>query len=205
MDVHRCIQTRKVNMCTNTFLAEDIEEVIKSNPDVPLKSLKEQIQTKFGIGVTTDKVFRAKAKATMKVKGDYTEQYHLLRDYCEELQNANPDTTVKIETERCNPSETTRQFKRIYVCLGVLKLGFKAGLRELLGLDGCHMRGPFPGQILTAVGVDPNHGTYPLAYAIVESETKASWIWFLKCLGDDLQLERNSNFTFISDRQKVFS
>ncbi|GKF08253.1 mutator type transposase, partial [Tanacetum coccineum] len=43
---------------------------------------------------------------------------------------------------------------------------------------------------------------YPLAYAVVESESKDSWKWFLDCLGDDLELFRNSNFTCISDRQK---
>ncbi|GJR74144.1 mutator type transposase [Tanacetum coccineum] len=42
----------------------------------------------------------------------------------------------------------------------------------------------------------------PLAYAIVDSENKDSWEWFLDCIGDDLDLFRNSNFTFISDRQK---
>ena len=96
-----------------------------------------------------------------------------------------------------------RKFKSIYVCLGPLKDGFKAGKRDLLGLDGCFMSGQFPGQILTAVGVDPNSGIYPVAYAIVEPETKDSWKWFLDCLGDDLELFKNSNFTFISDRQKV--
>nr|GEW94986.1 hypothetical protein [Tanacetum cinerariifolium] len=51
-------------------------------------------------------------------------------------------------------------------------------------------------------GVDPNNGIYPLVYAVVESKSKDSWKWFLDCLGDDLELFRNSNFTFISDRQK---
>nr|GEV61307.1 hypothetical protein [Tanacetum cinerariifolium] len=80
--------------------------------------------------------------------------------------------------------------------------GFKAGKRDLLGLDGCFLSGSYPGQILTVVGVDPNNMIYPLAYAMVESETKDSWLWFLDCLGDDLELFRNFNFTFISDRQK---
>ncbi|GJT42127.1 mutator type transposase [Tanacetum coccineum] len=93
------------------------------------------------------------------------------------------------------------QLQRKYE-LGALKNGFKAGKRDLLGLDGCFLSGPYPGQILTAVGVDPNNGIYPLAYAVVEGETKESWLWFLDCLGDDLELFRNSNFTFISDRQK---
>ncbi|GJZ26365.1 uncharacterized mitochondrial protein-like protein [Tanacetum coccineum] len=85
---------------------------------------------------------------------------------------------------------------------GPLKDGFKAGKKDLLGLDGCFLSGSYPGWILTAVGVDPNNGIYPLAYAIVESENKDSWKWFLECVGDDLDLFRNSNFTFISDWQK---
>ncbi|GKB72459.1 mutator type transposase, partial [Tanacetum coccineum] len=129
--------------------------------------------------------------------------YALLRDYVLELQRTNPDTTMKLDVERCfNPSEPTRQFRRIYTCLGALKKGFKAGMRDLLGLDGCFMKGQYPGQLLAAVGVDANHGTYPLAYAVVEAETLNSWSWFLTCLGDDLDLTRDSNFTFISDRQK---
>nr|KAJ0187036.1 hypothetical protein LSAT_V11C900495010 [Lactuca sativa] len=64
------------------------------------------------------------------------------------------------------------------------------------------MKGPFPGQVLTTVGLDSNNGIYPLAYAIVESENTVSWKWFLENLGDDLELASNSNYTFISDRQK---
>ncbi|KAJ9566366.1 hypothetical protein OSB04_002332 [Centaurea solstitialis] len=121
------------------------------------------------------------------------------------LQRTNPGTIVKLDVETDGQlSNETRQFKRIYVCLGALKKGFAEGKREILGLDGAFMKGPFPGQVLTAVGMDSNNGTYPLAYAIVEAETKQSWSWFLECLSDDLNLVANSNFTFIFDRQKVF-
>ncbi|KAM0033435.1 putative MULE transposase domain-containing protein [Helianthus debilis subsp. tardiflorus] len=74
----------------------------------------------------------------------------------------------------------------MYVCLAALKQGFKALRRDFLGLDGALMKGPFPGQILTAVGVDCNNGLYPVCYAIVESESLSSWTWFLELLGDDL-------------------
>nr|GEY91010.1 retrovirus-related Pol polyprotein from transposon TNT 1-94 [Tanacetum cinerariifolium] len=57
-------------------------------------------------------------------------------------------------------------------------------------------------QVLVAVGLDSNNGIYPLAYALVEAETKSLWCWFLQCLGDDIDLHPNSNITFISDRQK---
>ncbi|KAJ9543460.1 hypothetical protein OSB04_023167 [Centaurea solstitialis] len=200
---HTCLQSRKLKLCTANVLSEQIMKDITPNPDIPLKTLHEQIQKRFQISVSSQQVFRAKKMASKRLRGDYEQQYLLLRDYLVELQRSNPGTTVKLEMEiEPNPHTTTRQFKRVYICLGALKQGFKALGRDLLGLDGCFMKGMYPGQVLTAVGVDPNHGIYPLAYAIVEAETTNSWSWFLELLGDDLDLEANSNFTFISDRQK---
>ena len=203
-DNHTCLKSRTVPKCTASFLAKEIEQTIKPNPKIPISALKDQLTKKYELGLSKQKIFRAKQMAEEKVIGDHTKQYAQLRQYCLELKEKNPNTTVKIDVERTfEPDSQTRKFRRIYVCLGALKSGFKAGQRDLLGLDGCFMSGPFPSQILTAVGVDPNNGTYPLAYAVVEAETKQSWIWFLECLGDDLDLVRNSNFTFVTDRQKV--
>ncbi|XP_076959322.1 uncharacterized protein LOC143635351 [Bidens hawaiensis] len=186
-----------------SFLARKFVPKVAVDPNITTKTLQDEVEKKYQIQVSDQKVSRAKAMATKKIEGDYRVQYELLRDYCAELMRSNPGTTVKIDVEReFNPSSTTRQFKRIYICLGALKTGFKMIGREILGLDGCFMKGPFPGQILTAVGLDSNNGIYLVAYALVEAETKDSWIWFLECLGDDLDLYANSNFTFISDRQK---
>ncbi|XP_035830110.1 uncharacterized protein LOC118479608 [Helianthus annuus] len=74
--------------------------------------------------------------------------------------------------------------------------------RPLLGVDGCFMKGPFPGQILSAVGIDGNNSIYPVCYALVEAETTQTWKWFLQLLRDDLGCTADSCFTFISDRQK---
>nr|KAJ0220802.1 hypothetical protein LSAT_V11C200091720 [Lactuca sativa] len=179
---------------------------VESNPTIPVKALQEQLQKKYGVGFSIHKVFRAKAYAKIIVVGDYKKQYEVLRDYILELQSTNPDTTVKLELGDVSESNlvncTSRCFKRIYVCLGGMKKGFKACLRDFLGLDGAHMKGPYPGLILNAVGLDSNNGIYPLAYAIIEIENCESWKWFLECLGDDLDLHAMSNFTFVSDRQK---
>nr|GFB14661.1 hypothetical protein [Tanacetum cinerariifolium] len=164
---------------------------------------KSNNKTKAGGGISKQKVFKSKKMAQERVEGNHTRQYAQLRDYCLELKNNNPNTTIKIEVEPPEDiNSTERKFKRVYVCLGPLKDGFKACKRDLLGLDECFLSGSYPGWILTAVGVDPNNGIYPLAYAIVESKNKDSWKWFLECVRDDLDLFRNSNFTFISDRQK---
>ena len=152
------------------------------------------------------KAFRAKSKVVDQIRGDHTKQCANLRDYVLELKANNPNTNVKIKCEHPDdPEDTHRVFQRIYICIGALKEGFKAGKRDLLGFDGTFMKGPFPGQLLTAVSLDPNNGIYPLAYCIAEAENKESWTWFLEQLGEDLDLQRDSHFTFISDRQKVIS
>ncbi|GJT55589.1 putative reverse transcriptase domain-containing protein [Tanacetum coccineum] len=117
-------------------------QISKENNTWTVKTYKEHtcLQTrekKYQVGISIDKVKRARVASIMKVKGDFSEQYSLLRDYVLELQRTNEDTTVKIYLKRdYNPSETTRQFKKIYVCIKALKRGFKEGLRDLLGLDG---------------------------------------------------------------------
>ncbi|KAK9048362.1 hypothetical protein SSX86_032676 [Deinandra increscens subsp. villosa] len=204
IEKHTCRPTRDVFACTAPYLSRKILEQIEENPTIPVKAVQEQLQRKFEVGVSQMKAFRAKSLALKQVHGDYSSQYHLLRDYIEELKMRNPGTTVKLEVEPpSDPDSETRRFKRIYICLGALKEGFRCIGRELLGVDGSFMKGPYPGQILTAVGLDPNNGIYPLAYAVVEAENISSWTWFLTALGDDLNLGMNSNFTFISDRQKA--
>ncbi|GJY98520.1 heat stress transcription factor B-4-like protein [Tanacetum coccineum] len=128
--------------------------------------------TELKVQISMSKAFRAKAKAKREIRGDHVLHYSMLRDYVVELQSTNPNTTVKIAVERnTDPSLPTRVFQRIYICLRALKLGFRACRRDLLGLDGAFMKGPFPGQVLVAVGLDSNNGIYPLAYALVEAKT----------------------------------
>ena len=57
------------------------------------------------------------------------------------------------------------------------------------------------GQLITAVARDPNEEYFPLAYAIVEAETKDFWTWFINLLLADI--DQNKRWTFILDQQKI--
>ncbi|GJU27684.1 heat stress transcription factor B-4-like protein [Tanacetum coccineum] len=155
-----------------TGLNRGMEAGPSGSSDPTTRSKKRRIQ------ISMSKAFRANAKAEREIRGDHVLQYSMLRDYVVELQSTNPNTTVKIAVERnTDPSLPTRVFQRIYVCLGALKLGFRACKRDLLGLDGAFMKGPFLGQVLIAVRLDSNNGIYPLAYALVEAETYKDLLW----------------------------
>ena len=62
--------------------------------------------------------------------------------------------------------------------------------------------GVYGGVMLTAVGIDPNNNTYPIAWAIVKNECYATWTWFLSCLEIDLGMENHNEWTWVSDKHK---
>ena len=55
----------------------------------------------------------------------------------------------------------------------------------MVGVDGCHLKGPHGGQLHTAVTLYANNQTFPVAYAMVEIENTQSWLWFLGHLIND--------------------
>ncbi|KAM1951652.1 hypothetical protein ACFX15_006239 [Malus domestica] len=93
-------------------------------------------------------------------------------------------------------------FQRIYICWGACKNGFKNGCRQFVGLDGCHLKGVFKGQLLFVVGMDANNQTWVIAYDIVELEDKDIWVRFMELLDVDLEIVNQRDWTFISDKQK---
>jgi hypothetical protein len=47
----------------------------------------------------------------------------------------------------------------------------------------------YGGNLLTAVGMDPNDCMFPIAIVVVENESLVTWKWFLKTLKDDLKID----------------
>ncbi|XP_057745171.1 uncharacterized protein LOC130963039 [Arachis stenosperma] len=65
------------------------------------------------------------------------------------------------------------------------------------------LEGDFGGQLLSAIAQDANNHFYTIAYAVVGSETKESWKWFLTLLQEDLGNASVHGWNFMSDQQKM--
>lgn len=86
-----------------------------------------------------------------------------------------------------------------------------AGCRPILGVDGAHLKGAYPGILLTAVGKDGNNDIFPVAQAVVETENSDTQCWFVQLLKNDISTVADSvtwvyeqdELTYMSDRQKV--
>ncbi|XP_058199790.1 uncharacterized protein LOC131314888 [Rhododendron vialii] len=55
---------------------------------------------------------------------------------------------------------------------------------------------------MLAVGRDSNNQIYLIAMAVVKSELKDSWTWFLELLTDVIGKPKDKGWIFIFDRQK---
>ena len=72
--------------------------------------------------------------------------------------------------------------------------------------DGCHLRGKYGGVVLSAVTTDGDCGIFPVAYAVVETENKEAWAFFLTCLENFIgPWDNQKPWHFMGDRQKVIA
>ena len=130
-------------------------------------------------------MYRTKRKATDLITGDEQLQYGKLRDYAEMIRLNDKRSRVilqiKMEDENAQP-----KFKRMYIKYNAQKVGFLGGCKPIIGLDGCHLKGRFKGQILFAIVRDTNDNIFPVAFAVVEQENKDSWVWSLQQFSDDI-------------------
>ncbi|XP_048501563.1 uncharacterized protein LOC125497894 [Beta vulgaris subsp. vulgaris] len=121
-----------------------------------------------------------------KLKKEESWQIKSIRhDHICEHQTNNPKLTsqylaerylVALELLRVTGVETGKpEFLRLYVCLQACKEGFLAGCTPILGVDGAHLKGTYPGILLTAVGKDGNNNLFPVDWAVVETENSETW------------------------------
>ncbi|XP_074370703.1 uncharacterized protein LOC141711897 [Apium graveolens] len=199
---HTCNPTWIQKQVNSTWIAEAYENEIRMNPTCPVKAFHSRVVNDLKCNINQSMIYRAMKKAKDNILGKHEEEFGKLYLYANELKRSMPLSTIKLMTDPPETGTNRRRFKRFYVCLEPLKEGFGEGCRPLIGLDGCHLRGPFGGILLTAVATDPNDGIYPVAWAQVEAENNDSWDWFLSLLKTDLRIENSGSFTFISDRQK---
>lgn len=150
------------------------------------------------------KVQRAYRRAREVIDGSHKETYKKLRAYAHQILQKNPGSRAKISTQE-DPNGGHCTFKRFFLSFAGFQSGFFEGCRPFIGVDGCFLKGPYGGQLLTAIALDGNKGIFPLAFMVVESECNDAWNGFMyhlhAIIGDAYR--NDIPWCFMSDRQKV--
>jgi hypothetical protein len=200
-NVHNCVARRNNKLVTSTVIAEQYFREINDNPGWRIEKMQETVLLDMCADVSDSKCKRAKITVMERIVDGTNGECARVYDYHMELVRSNPGSTVAVTL---NPDETDRPvFERMYVFLEGCKRGFLAGCMRLVGLDGCFLKGAVRGQILCAIGRDPNNQMYPIACATIEGENHDSWYWFLSLLQKDIQINNQGDgCVIIYDQQK---
>ncbi|KAG5553272.1 hypothetical protein RHGRI_011211 [Rhododendron griersonianum] len=167
-----------------------------------LESMQVEVQHKYGIEASLTQLYRARRKALAEIEGNHAKSYSLLPAYAYEVLKSNPGSLVKIKGEMLTPTSTP-MFQRFFIAFDAMITSFKSGCRPFIGLDGCHLKGPYGGILLAAVGLDGNNGLFPIVVAIVEMEGSESWKFFIDHLQTVLGHGSEAKpWAFMSDMQK---
>ncbi|KAK8661454.1 hypothetical protein V6N13_091057 [Hibiscus sabdariffa] len=115
-----------------------------------------------------------------EINGRVMYEFDRVFDYTIALRQVDPNCNVDLMVLRPSPNHP-KIFRRIYIYFGQQK-------RD--------------SEIIAAVGRDANDQIYPIAWAVVEVETKETWRWFLKNLKTNIHLGGVAGFIIMSDIQK---
>lgn len=201
--VHNCTEEPRNKRCTSKYIADLYREIIQQDPSYTCKDMMIEMLRDRGISVRFSKCVRAKVLILTELEGNFIFQYGVVVGYANYLKSVNPNNTVVVVADRkTRMRDSPSVFSRMYVCLAVLKEGFKKGCRKVIGIDGTFLKGVCKGVLFTAVSKDGNGQMYPIAWAVVDGESHETWSWFIRLLIKDFDLGKGDNYTIISDKHK---
>ncbi|XP_019423103.1 PREDICTED: uncharacterized protein LOC109360782 [Lupinus angustifolius] len=201
---HSCVSmvvSQDHSKLNSSFIADLIVNLVSADPSIPVKALVKWVVSRFGYTVTYRKAWTAKQMAMAKIYGDWEGSYNELPRWMNALQYFCPDTIVKYQAhhEVVDGMEDPSRIilDRIFWAFKPCIEGF-GYCKPILQVDGTFLTGKYTGTLLIASSQDGNRRVFPVAFAIVEGETKEAWEWFFFNL--KTYVTPQENLCIISDR-----
>ncbi|XP_015874821.2 uncharacterized protein LOC107411697 isoform X2 [Ziziphus jujuba] len=182
------------HQATRSWVASIIKEKLKVFPNYKPKDIVNDIKQEYGIQLNYFQAWRGKEIAKEQLQGSYKEAYNQLPLFCEKIMETNPGSLATFTTKEDS------SFHRLFVAFHASLYGFQQGCRSLLFLDSVSLKSKYQGTLLAATAADGDDGVFPVAFAVVDTETDDNWHWFLLQLKSVISV--SCPITFVADRQK---
>ncbi|KAI8531764.1 hypothetical protein RHMOL_Rhmol11G0161000 [Rhododendron molle] len=150
-----CPRQYRLRHANSVWLARTYMDRLIDDPNWKVSALRKAAKREHMVEVSDSQAYRAKKRALEAIEGNHRQQYWRLWDYCEMIRRQNHGSIALLRVER-PPLSTSPVFQRMFVVYAAQSRGFLVGCRPIIGLDGCHLKGPFGGQLLSAIGKDAN-------------------------------------------------
>ncbi|XP_031406488.1 uncharacterized protein LOC116215062 isoform X2 [Punica granatum] len=182
------------HQATRSWVASIIKEKLRVFPNYKPKDIVNDIKQEYGIQLNYFQAWRGKEIAKEQLQGSYKEAYSQLPLFCEKIMETNPGSLATFTTKEDS------SFHRLFVSFHASLSGFRQGCRPLLFLDSTPVKSKYQGMLLAATAADADDDVFPIAFAVVDSETDENWHWFLVQLKS--ALSTSVPITFVADRLK---
>lgn len=179
---------------TSSIVSEKIQGMVDDNPSTLVKDISSFVRREFGETISYSTAWRAREKSRQAKSQERKEEFGHLTNFVTVLLSYHPDSVCDVALE-------DDHFQRIFVCPSPLIEAFSHSL-GVIALDGAHLKSGFGGILLTASMFDCNMKIMLLAFAVVESECLASWMWFCDHLNVAANRSQISISVVVSDRDK---
>ncbi|KAL0713917.1 hypothetical protein Bca4012_020895 [Brassica carinata] len=157
--------------------------------------LRDIMMNDHSVPITYWKAWKSREFAMDQGTGNADASYLGLPAYLKQLAIANPGTIVSLETTPA--PDGAQRFKYLFLSYSASVQGYPF-MRNVVIIDGTHLKGKFTGCLLTASAQDGNNHIFPIGFGIVDSENDEAWTWFFTNL---LSVVPDSEaLVFVSDR-----
>ena len=164
---------------TSTLIVSRLIEILKSQPNLKIKSIINIAEQIFNYKIKYDKPWRAKQRSWKMIYGSWEEAYEKLPSLLAAMKAANPGMHYEyIPKPNAWQEDGMQIFFRAFWCFPQSVESFRH-CRPVFSIDGTFLLGKYMGTLLVAIFCDAKNALVPLAFALVEKENKDSWGWFL--------------------------
>ncbi|XP_049366584.1 uncharacterized protein LOC125831422 [Solanum verrucosum] len=171
---HRCetegFSTGHANLNTNLIASLFLNQISK-NPKYLVVDVISKVHEKFGHQVTYRKAWLGRQRAFELVYGDFEKSFSDLPKFFAAFQHFNHGTAVEWKHEESMSSSEVKTFKFVFWAFKPCIDGFQT-CRPVISVYGTHIYGKYEIKLLIVVGIDGNDNILPLAFAIVDKESK---------------------------------
>ncbi|KAK4387202.1 hypothetical protein Sango_2590800 [Sesamum angolense] len=181
-----------------SMIATHLLGMVRQDPAYDIKFVQQNMKDRFGFEISYHKAWQSLKAAREQVYGTWESSVKKLPRFMAFLQKLNPGTVVEwlnLETDRPGVQMLHYVFWAFRPCIE----GFRS-CRNVISVDGTHLYTKYKHKLLVAVTLDANQQVLPLAFALVDEESLASWLWFLQMLVKHLLPNDDDQICLIFDR-----
>ncbi|KAL6657088.1 hypothetical protein ACP70R_004868 [Stipagrostis hirtigluma subsp. patula] len=167
-----------------------VYERLKDHPEMTTSEIVADLAGgRYDVQISHAVAWRVKQKAFELQFGTFYDAYNFVPRLLKDIKYNSRGNFVDIKDTEVSGCKDFRVLQCIFWAFAQCIQAF-VSCRPVLCIKGTPLSGKYQGVLLTALALDANDNYIPVAFAVIEGESKESWLWFLKNVKQSIVKER---------------